>query len=112
MAVHVTLDDAKLQAFISATGAETMRYVADGVNYAIFQELGTVRQGYAQPFMRPATEAVRAGWEAAFKNNLTDEQVKAVVVKAAFDIEGIAKQLAPKDTSALTNSIHVTEDKP
>jgi len=112
MAVHVTLDVAKLEAFISATGAETVRYVADGVEYGQFQEMGTVRQGYAQPFMRPATEAVRAGWEAAFKNNLTDEQVKAVVVKAAFDIEGIAKQLAPVDTAALRNSIHVTEDKP
>ena len=112
MAVHVTLDDAKLQAFISATGAQTVMYVADGVEYGIHQEMGTVRQGYAQPFMRPATEAVRAGWEAAFKNNLTDELVHAVIVKNAGAIEGIAKQMAPKDTLALVNSIHMTEDKP
>ena len=71
-----------------------------------------MRQGYAQPFMRPATEQVRAGWEAAFKNQLTDEQVRGVVVKNAGDIEGIAKVLAPKDTLALTNSIHMTEDIP
>jgi len=112
MAVHISLDDAKLKALISATGAETALYVADGVKYGIHQEIGTARQGYAQPFMRPATEAVRAGWEAAFKNNLTDAQIKGVIVKAAFDIEGIAKNMAPKDTLALTNSIHTTEDKP
>ena len=35
MAVHVTLDDAKLQALISATGAETVMFVADGVEYGI-----------------------------------------------------------------------------
>ena len=71
-----------------------------------------MRQGYAQPFMRPATEHMRAGWEAAFKNQLTDVQVRAVVAKNAFGTEGIAKVLAPKDTVALANSIHVTEDKP
>jgi len=71
-----------------------------------------VRQGYAQPFMRPAREACAPGWEAAFKNQLTDEQVRGVVVKNAGDIERIAKILAPKDTLALTNSIHVTEDIP
>ena len=76
------------------------------------QELGTERQGYAQPFMRPATEAVRAGWEAAFKSNLTDAQVRGVIVKVAGNIEEIAKHMAPKDTTALANSIHVTEDIP
>lgn len=112
MAIKVTLDEAKLRAFISATGAETVRYVADGVSYGIYQELGTVRQGYAQPFMRPAVEAVRAGWIKAFQNQLTDKQVDQVVRKTAFDVEGIAKQLAPVDTAALRNSIHTTEDKP
>ena len=112
MAVHVSLDMAKLQAFISATGAQTVRYVADGVEYGVHQEFGTVRQGYAQPFMRPAAEHVRAGWEAAFKNNLTDTQVIATVVKTAFNMAGIAAQIAPKDTTALADSIHVTEDKP
>lgn len=77
-----------------------------------YQELGTVRQGYAQPFLRPAVEAVRPGWIKAFENQLTDKQVDQVVRKTAFDVSGIAKQLAPKDTGALANSIHVTEDKP
>lgn len=71
-----------------------------------------MRQGYAQPFMRPAVEQVRPGFEAAFANQLTNAQVEAVVVKAAFDLAGIAAYEAPKDTGALANSIHVTEDKP
>lgn len=76
------------------------------------QEMGTARQGYAQPFMRPAAEKVRPGFNQAFENQLTDAQVEGVVVKAAFDLAGIAAQVAPKDTGALANSIHVTEDIP
>jgi len=76
------------------------------------QELGTERQGYAQPFMRPAVEAVRPGWERAFENKLTDDQTEAVVEKVARDIEGLAKDYAPVDTGALRNSIHVSEDMP
>ena len=108
----VTLDKAKLTHLLTHTGAQVQRYVADGVNYGLWQELGTERQGYAQPFMRPAVEAVRAGWESAFAGQLTDEQVKSVVTKVAFDIEGIAKQLAPVDTGALRSSIHVSEEMP
>lgn len=77
-----------------------------------YQEIGTERQGYAQPFMRPAVEEVRTGWESAFAGQLTDEQVKAVVTKVAFDIEGIAKQLAPVDTGNLKNSISVSDEMP
>lgn len=112
MAVHVTLDDAKLKQLITHTGAEVQRYVADGVDYGIWQETGTERQGYAQPFMRPAVEAVRPGWERAFENKLTDDQTEAVVEKVARDIEGLAKDYAPVDTGALRNSIHVATDMP
>lgn len=112
MAVHVTLDDAKLKQLITHTGAEHQRYVADGVDYGIWQETGTERQGYAQPFMRPAVEAVRPGWEAAFKGKLTDDDVEGVVVKTAFNIAGIAADGAPVDTGALRNSIHVSKDMP
>jgi len=112
MSVKVTLDAAKLKHLVANTGADIERFVADGVEYGIYQELGTVRQGYAQPFMRPAAEQVRPGFNAAFANQLTDGQVEAVVVKAAFDLSGIAAQIAPKDTTALANSIHVTEDQP
>ncbi len=112
MAVHVTLDDAKLKQLITHTAAEVQRYVADGVDYGIWQETGTERQGYAQPFMRPAVEAVRPGWERAFENKLTDDQTEAVVEKVARDIEGLAKDYAPVDTGALRNSIHVSKDMP
>jgi len=112
MAIHVSLDDAKLQHFITHTGAKHQRYVADGVKYGIWQETGTVRQGYAQPFMRPAVEAVRPGWETAFTNKLTDDDVEGVVVKTAGNVEEIAKYHAPIDTGALQSSIHVSEDMP
>jgi hypothetical protein len=112
MAVKVALDDAALKHLITHTGARVQRYVHDGTNYGVFQELGTARQGYAQPFMRPAVEHVRPGWDAAFKNQLTDEQVEAVVTKVAFDTAGIAAQLAPVDTGNLKNNIGVSEEVP
>jgi len=111
MPVKVTVDRAGLDSLIAHTGGKVERYVADGVEYGIYQETGTSRMA-AQPFMHPAAEAVRPGLTQALKNQLTDAQVEGVVVKAAFDIEGIAKQLAPVDTGALKNSIHVTEAKP
>ena len=84
----------------------------------IDQEMG-VENGFgrgiripAHPFMRPAVEAVRPGFSQAMKNQLTIEQVTAVIDKAAFDIERGAKQRAPVDTGALKNSIHVTKDEP
>lgn len=113
MAIKVSLEMARLQHLIGHTGtADVVRYVADGVEYGIHQEMGTVRQGYAQPFMLPAVEAVRASWLKAFQNQLTNDQVEGVVVKTAFDVAGIAARRAPRDTSALANSIHVTEGKP
>lgn len=46
------------------------RAVMDGVEYGIYQELGTSRMG-AQPFMVPALESIRGwfekAWEALFK---------------------------------------------
>jgi hypothetical protein len=112
MATRVALDKAKLTHLLTHTGAQVQRYVSDGTEYGIYQELGTERQGYAQPFMRPAVEAVRAGWEGAFAGQLTNEQVRAVVTKVAFDIEGIAKQLAPVDTGNLHDNIGVSEEMP
>ena len=112
MAIKVTREDAKLKHMITHTGAKVQRYVADNTSYGIHQEFGTERQGYAQPFMRPAVEAVRPGWDAAFKSKLTDDQVEGVVVKVAFDIEGIAKGYAPVDTGNLKGNIGVSEDVP
>ena len=104
--ITITVDDRVLKALIANTGGRVEKIIADGVNYGIYQEFGTSKMG-AQPFMSPAVEAVRPGWEAAFTNQLTDAQVEGVVTKAAFDIERGAKERAPVDTGALKNSIHV-----
>jgi len=79
----------------------------------IDQEMG-VENGWgrgvripAHPFMRPGVEAVRPAFIQAMKAALTTAQVQAVIDKAAFDVEGQAKRLAPVDTGALRSSIHV-----
>jgi len=112
--ITITVDDRELRRLIANTGGPAVTaIVADGVEYGIYQEFG-VENGFgkgikipAHPFMKPAVEAVRPGWDAAFKNQLTNAQVSAVVRKAAFDIERGAKERAPTDTHALQNSIHV-----
>jgi len=106
--ITITVDDRALKALIANTGGRVEKIIADGVNYGIYQEFGTSKMG-AQPFMSPAVEAVRPGWDAAFTNQLTDQQVEGVVTKAAFDIERGAKERAPVDTGALKNSIHVVD---
>ena len=107
--ITITVDDSELVKLIkNTTGDAPVRVVADGVEYGIYQELGTSRMA-AQPFMRPAVEAVRPGFAQAFRGALTREQAEVVVVKAAFDVERLAKQRAPVDTGALKNSIHVVD---
>jgi hypothetical protein len=108
MAVIIVDERIELDRLISSTGARVERIIADGVEYGVFQELGTSRLA-PQPFMSPAVEAVRPGFEAAFANQLTDAQVESVIIKTAFDIERGAKERAPVDTGALKNSIHVEE---
>lgn len=115
MQITITVDDRELKRLIANTGAKFEKIVADGVHYGIYQEMG-VENGFgkgikipAHPFMSPAVEAVRPGWDAAFTNQLTDQQVEGVVTKAAFDIERGAKERAPTDTHALQNSIHVVD---
>lgn len=107
--IRITIDDSKLVAMIRATvRARPVRIVADGVEYGIYQELGTKRMG-AHPFMRPAVEAVRQGFLKAWQSvdNLT--QAETVVEKTARDVESGAKTRAPVDTGALRSSIHVIE---
>ena len=113
MPVTIVTDTRELDRLIANTGGKIERIVADGVHYGIYQELG-VMNGFgrgipipAHPFMKPAVEDVRPGWDAAFKNQLTTAQVEGVVEKAARDVERIAKQRAPVDTGALMGSIHV-----
>ena len=114
VSVTITVDDRVLQDLIKNTGDEVLYIVADGVHYGIYQEFGTHTKAGKEwvpphPFMRPAIEAVRPGFKQAFKNQLTDEQTRLVCKKAAFDVEGIAKQLAPVRYGFLKNSIHVIE---
>jgi HK97 gp10 family phage protein len=43
-----------------------MAIVADGVEYGIYQELGTYKMA-AHPFLTPAIESERQGWEEAWR---------------------------------------------
>ena len=105
--ITVKIDDSKLVALINATkGAVKPRIVADGVEYGLYQERGTVNMP-AHPFMVPAVEAVRPGFAAAFKEQLTIKQAEAVLDKTARDVERGAKQKAAVDTGAMRSSIHV-----
>lgn len=104
--VKVRIDDAELRRLIGGTKRNPVRIVADGVEYGIYQEMGTSRM-IAHPFMKPALEAVRPGLAKAFRQAFTSDQAEAVVEKAARDVERLAKVHAPVDTGALRNSIHV-----
>lgn len=112
--VRITIDDSELVKLIEDTkGPVKPAIVADGVEYGIWQELG-VQNGFgrgivipAHPFMTPAVEDVRPGFEKAFDGQITTKQAQAVVNKAAYDVERGAKIYAPVDTGALRNSIHV-----
>ena len=112
--VKVTVDDYELRWYIKATkGKAVTRIVADGVNYGIYQEMGYThtsgKQVAGKAFMRPAVEKVRRSFTKGFKNSITLAQVEFAVEKAARDVERFAKILAPVDTGALRNSIHVVE---
>ena len=113
--ISVVVDDTELRRLIENTGDTVQYIVADGMSYGIYQEWGTHTKAGKQwvpphPFMRPAIEAVRPGFNAAFKNQLTNKQIDLVCKKAAYDIEGIAKRLAPVKYGFLRNSIHVVKN--
>ena len=104
--ITITVDDRELMRLIANTGGPAVTaIVADGVEYGIVLEMGTVKMA-AQPAASPTVEAVRPGWDAAFMNQLTDQQVSEVVRKAAFDVERGWKERAAVDTGAYKNSIH------
>lgn len=107
MTISIEADLTILDQLIADTGGAVERIVADGVNYGIYQELGTVRQGYAQPFMSPAVEDVRGGFMQAAAQVVTNTQAAGVVEKAARDVESGAKQRAPVETGTLRSSIQV-----
>lgn len=123
--ITIRVDDRALIKLMNETkGRGPVRIVADGVEYGLFVEMGThekrggilgalgfkgAQRAGAQPFMRPAVEQVRPGFNKAFTGVITNKQAEQVVVKAAFDVERGAKQRAAVDTGALKNSIHVVE---
>jgi len=104
--ITIRLDTTDLDRLARRAGGTTKRIVADGVEYGLYQEMGTVYMD-AHPFMRPALEAVRPGFEKAWDDVITLEQAEQVVEKTARDVERLAKIRAPVDTGALRNSIHV-----
>lgn len=108
--ISVEIDDAVLRKLIRATGQGVKsKVVADGVSYGAFQEWGTSKMA-AQPFMRPAVEAVRIPFKKAMAQAWrSTQQAQDVVDKTAFDVEHGAKQRAPVDTGALRSSIHVED---
>ena len=80
---------------------------------SIDQEMGTTKMA-AQPFMRPAVEANRRGFETALARGGIDMLKNPIVVveKVAFDVLAGAQIRCPVDTAALVNSLSVSEDKP
>ena len=118
MAITITVDTAKLDQIIAALPKEkVVRFVADGVEYGLYQEMGFThyksgKPVAAHPFMSPAVEAVRPSFEKSFSGIDSLTMVETLVDKAAFDIEAGAKIRAPWETRALINSIHVQPDRP
>lgn len=111
MGVRVVVDDRDLLEIIRRVErlGQPVYIVADGVEYGIFQELGT-RFVPARHFMRDACRAVESwfasqpAWEELILHG--DDQALRL---AAFQVEGEAKLRAPVDTGALRASIHVAK---
>jgi len=107
--ITLKVDDSELQRLIrKSAGKGPVYIVADGVEYGLYQEMGTSRNA-AHPFMVPAVEAHREGFKAGFKGCLTIEQADKHVRTFAFKVQGLAQRNAPVDTGALRNSIHVVD---
>lgn len=109
--IRVHLDDAKLQDIIRATeGGVKRRIIADGVSYGIHQEFGASGRT-AHPFLIPAFEQhTRSIGDVLGKAIEAGTSLDDVIGKIAFDIQGMAQELAPVKTGALKGSIHVEEE--
>jgi hypothetical protein len=106
------LDTAVLDDILAKLPPSITYYIADGVQYGVYQELGTSKMA-AQPHVTPAVEghrnadtfgrAVQAygllGYDRAFRSFV-------------FTILADIKALAPFDTGNLRNSYHVTQERP
>ena len=109
MSVEVTVDDRVLRGIIQKLERQgkPTAIVADGVEYGIFQELGTSRGISPLHFMRRAVEKVRPvftkGWSLERLTNAA-KFVRAI----AFQVEAYAKTYENRvETGALRASIHV-----
>lgn len=112
--MSVKLDMRVLKELLRATSFGSItRWVHDGVEYGVYQELGTSRMG-AQPFLRPAVEANRRGFEIAVRRAGEEYLFDpvALIDKVAFEVLSGAKMRAPVDTGALVNSLTVSEERP
>jgi hypothetical protein len=119
---HVRVDDAKLVKLIAdlARQGTPTRIVADGVEYGIFLEMGTVRMKQAYPTLTPAVESNRDALEKGMQQAGGDlTRVTTVVDKVAFDVLGkwqenirqmpVGDHIGLIDTGAMINSTHVVE---
>lgn len=107
--IQIDIDDSVLVTLIAATkGKRPVRIIADGVNYGKYVEWGTSVMP-DRPFMKPAAEAVRAGYIKAMGQVKNWEKAEEVTEDAARDVEHGAKARAPVDTGALRASIHVVK---
>lgn len=108
---RIILDDAKLQAIIDAVADQTVkdRIIHDGVEYGIFQELGTSKRA-ARPSLVPAFEQVTKGLDQAIGQAIERAiNIDDVMAKAAFDIQALWANDVAVDTGAYRNSIKVSE---
>lgn len=107
------LDARVMEELIKSTDGTITRWVHDGVEYGIYQEMGTHKMA-AQPFMRPSIEANRRGFERALKHFGFEGLRNAVdvVEKVAFDVLAGAQIRCPVDTGALVNSLSVSKEQP
>lgn len=110
--VKYNVNTAQLDKIIKqVAGNDVKKYtIADGVEYGLWQEIGTSRN-QAQPFMIPAFEQHTKQLGKAIGQAIErGVDLNDVFTKVAFDVQDGAAENAPVDTGALRNSIHVEVD--
>jgi hypothetical protein len=111
MPTKIILDDAKLQAIISAVADQPVnaRTIHDGVEYGLFVELGTSRRA-ARPSLVPAYVRVVEDLPGLIGDAIeAGVNIDDIFGKMAFDIQALWASDVPVDTGAYRNSITVSE---
>lgn len=109
--VKVTVDDRALIALIAELEKQgkPTRIVADGTNYGIYVEFGTVKMG-KRPFLGPALAANKKNLDKGLKSAGDDMSgIGKVLDKVAFDVLRDARAAVPVDTGNLKASLHVVD---